>query len=257
MSSKNRLDYPALARPPIVEVVCGIVFAPIPDLDPLVLGVYWDRRTSTFPKRALQPALTDEVGFSLIPFPMRAVLSSADDQFLVQLQHDRFFMNWRAVGIEYPRFSERHGERGLLRRAAEEYESFAEFVAERTGSPPVVLRVEMTKVDMLRRGEHWSDLADLAALVPVTSVFSAVQQSDEREVNLRFVERGAEGVALVHIATLMEGVQPAAIRVEARRVAPVDGDVSATFVTCNAVLNDVFFKLIPDAKNRFGTKEGA
>jgi len=129
-------------------------------------------------------------------------------------------------------------------------------VAGRTGVRPTPVRVELTKIDLLQRGDHWSTLDDLAQLVPVTAVFAELQLSDEREVNLRFVERGADGVALVHIATLMQGPQPTAVRIEARRVAPATDDIATAFANANAVLNDVFFKLIPDAKARFGLQGG-
>jgi hypothetical protein len=47
MSTAQPEQFPVLERPPIVEVVCGVQFDPV-ELDPLVLGVYWDRRQSEF-----------------------------------------------------------------------------------------------------------------------------------------------------------------------------------------------------------------
>lgn len=254
MSSEKNKAFPALARPPLVEVVCGVVFDSFPDLDALVLGIYWNSRKDQYPKHSLQAALADELSIDIGVFPVRAFLVSQDGQFIIQLQHDRFFMNWRASGSEYPRFSERHGKRGLLVRAMEEYELFCAFIESQFGNRPIARRIELTKIDILRRGEHWRDLDALAKLMPVTSVFSTIQQSDNRDVNLRFIERAHGGALLVHVATLMEGNTPASVRVEARCVAKPEPEISAAFYSANTIINDAFFRLIPDAREHFGTK---
>jgi uncharacterized protein (TIGR04255 family) len=256
MAEDKVKSFPELVRPPIAEVVCGIVFESVAELDALLLGVYWDQRAKDFPKRSLQPALMDDVGFAIGAFPMRAFLSTADDQFALQLQHDRFFMNWRATGQAYPRFSERHGPNGLLVRALKEYGRFAAFIQERFGRTLRVLRVELSKIDILQRDLHWSDLDDLARLVPVTGVFREIQRSESRDVNLRFVESGSGGVAIVHVATLMEAERPKALRIEGRCIAPPMEDIQRAFDSANLVLNEAFFKLIPEARTRFGTREG-
>jgi uncharacterized protein (TIGR04255 family) len=256
MADRKDKSFPELGRPPIAEVVCGIVFDSFAELDALLLGVYWDSRVADFPKRSLQPALMDEIGFAIGAFPMRAFLSTQDDQFALQLQHDRFFMNWRSTGAEYPRFSEKHGPNGLLVRALKEYETFVSFLETRFKRTPSVKRVELAKIDLLRRGEHWRDLDDLVKLVPVTGVFRELQRAESREVNLRFVERGDEGVATVHVATMTEGETPIALRIEGRCIVPPVPDLQAAFTGANTVLNDAFFKLIPEATARFGKKEG-
>jgi hypothetical protein len=63
---------PILERPPIVEVVCGLVFDPLP-LDGMLLGVYWDERKDDFPKRSLQPPLVDGLHLVLHPEQVRAI----------------------------------------------------------------------------------------------------------------------------------------------------------------------------------------
>lgn len=255
MSSEKVKVFPALARPPLVEVVCGVVFDSFPELDALVLGVYWNSRKEEYPGHSLQVALADDLSIENGVFPARAVVVSADGQFILQLQHDRFFMNWRATGGEYPRFSENHAPRGLLVRAMEEYERFCVFITDRFGRRPVARRIELTKIDLLRRGEHWRDLDDLATMIPMTSVFSKIQQSDNRDVNLRFVERANSGAVVVHIATMMDGDTPSSVRIEARRLANPEADISAAFHSANTVLNEVFFSLIPAARDYFGEKK--
>lgn len=254
MESEKIEPFPELEQPPIVEVVCGVVFEGVSDLDTLMLGVYWDRRRTEYPKRQIHTALTDGPGFAIGAMPMRAFLVSADDQFILQLQHDRFFMNWRATGQDYPRFSEKHGPDGLLSRMETEFEKFKEFVREKCGRELVALRVELSKIDLLERGRHWADFADLAKLLPVTDVFQQVQRTNERDVNLRFADQGPDGTVVVQIATLVDANKAQALRVDARFVTDPKPSVRDAFHRGNQVLNEVFFKLIPDAKRRFGTK---
>jgi len=57
------MSHPKLAAPPIVEVVCGVFFAPIPELDPVILGKFWHDLRGDYPLHAIQPPVMD--GFML------------------------------------------------------------------------------------------------------------------------------------------------------------------------------------------------
>jgi uncharacterized protein (TIGR04255 family) len=246
------MKFPRLARPPIAEVVCGVMFTPIPELDPLVLGIYWNERKQDFPKRALLPAISDKLSFTVGAIPMRVILTSDDDQFVIQLQHDRFVMNWRAKNSAYPHFS-RTG--GLYERALAEFQRFCGFVVGQTGLTPVPQRVELAKIDLLQRGIAWSDFDDLNSLMAVTGVFSNIRGLECPEVNLRFVEKSDEDITQVHVATLMQDETPTGVRIEARRIASPKIDIPTAFRDANDVLNGIFFRLIPSAAERFGRKE--
>jgi len=114
----------------------------------------------------------------------------------------------------------------------------------------------LSKIDLLEKGRHWNDVGDLSTLLPVTGVFSDVQRTDDRDVNLRFVDRGADGTVVVHIATLADAGSVQALRVDARLVTEPKPSVHEAFHRGNRILNDVFFKLIPKASERFGAKGG-
>jgi uncharacterized protein (TIGR04255 family) len=254
MSKREHEEFPELAQPPIVEVVCGIVFDAVPELDALMLGVYWDERKQEFPRRQLQPALTDEPRFALGTLPMRAFLASGDDQFVLQLQYDRFFMNWRASGEAYPRFSERHGSRGLLVRMQDEWVKFQDFVQRRCARELIPRRIELSKIDLLQKGRHWKDVEELSRVLPVTGVFQGIQRAETRDVNLQFVEKAADGIAIVNVATVGDSEGGEAVRVDARFVTDPVPSIAAAFERGDEVLNQAFFKLIPEAKQRFGIK---
>jgi uncharacterized protein (TIGR04255 family) len=255
-------EQPSFSHPPIVEVVCGFVFDATP-LNVLHWGVYWDARRGDFPKTTLQPAIIEGVGFSLGAPPMRAWLESPDSAIVLQLQHDRFYFNWRAVGESpdrsaYPRFRDRPGRPGLRTRAVEEYRELQKFTAKRFDVPLNVRRIELSKIDVLVRGTDWNDMVDLISVVPITGTFEKIHRSDEREVSLRFVEHIDGQTVVVHLSTV--GAPTTGVRIESRAIAPVENDASLerAFEHANEALNEIFFTLVPSAHHRFqGEVSGA
>jgi hypothetical protein len=251
-------SWPVLDRPPIVEVVCGFVFEPLP-LDGLMLGVYWDQRKADYPSHSLQPAVLDGAVIVLGATMGRAMLESADGAHLLQVQPDRIYVNWRARGGEYPRFSPQPEGAGLLQRALAEYGRFAAFCEARAGARPTLRRVEVLKIDILRRGEVWTDVDDLAELVPITGTFSGPRPTQRRELGLRFVEHHEGEDVIVAIASVLGGTEGemTALRIETRvvRLLPEGSSAEAALRAANATANEVFFRLIQRVE-RFGSPEG-
>ncbi|MCA9618238.1 MAG: hypothetical protein KC731_04435 [Myxococcales bacterium] len=242
--------FPVLRKPPIIEVVCGVHFDAL-ELDGMVLGVYWDRRRDEFPTRHLQPAFSEGPGFVLGSPPLRAVLVGSDKVHVLQLQHDRFFMNWRAIGAAYPRFSNREAGPGLMTKALEEFRLFSDFCEERFGRRPTPTRIELAKIDKLIRGKHWRDLDDLSVVLALAGTFGDPGHHGTREFALRFVEREDPTDLIVAVNSITE--QPGelfnAVRIETRAVTPVaEGDLEAAFRQGNHSVNSAFFKLITDRK---------
>ena len=238
--------FPVLEKPPIVEVVCGVQFDTV-DLDPLVLGVYWDRRRSEFPQRSLQPAVTEGASFVLGNLPLRSVFVAADQVHVLQIQHDRFFMNWRAVGKAYPRFSNRGGGGGLMQHALDEFSKLSAFCEERFGHAILPKRVELSKIDVIEKGKHWRDLEHLRAVMPITGTFAGVQQGGNRQLALRFVETEGDRNLTVSVnsASSDRGGDLTSIRVETRIVTPVSAaGLETAFVEANDAVNRAFFTLI-------------
>lgn len=255
-------SFPVLERPPIVEVVCGFVYESLAPLDGMVLGVYWDERKDEYREHSLQPAFSDEPGFMLGNAPLRAVLVSKDAVRVLQIQHDRFFMNWRAAGEGYPRFSNRGGGGGLLEQALAEFGKLADFCKRRFDRVPVVTRIELAKIDVIeRRSKHWSDLGDLASVMPITGTFASASHSGNREFILRFVEHETPKALVVAINSIADqaGGDIMGVRVEARAVRPLASgeQPEEAFIEANRSLNRAFFRLFSDeGLKRFGVKEG-
>jgi uncharacterized protein (TIGR04255 family) len=93
-------------RPPVVEVVCGVLFGSLPGLRTAHVGVFWDAIRKEFPLVEEAPPLSPVIETSdrspmleaellLIPPLPRTWFSTADGHGLVQLQRDRFVYNWK------------------------------------------------------------------------------------------------------------------------------------------------------------------
>jgi uncharacterized protein (TIGR04255 family) len=259
MPTAKAASFPVLEKPPIVEVVCGVQFDPV-DLDPLVLGVYWDSRREEFPQRSLQPAIVDGSGLILGNLPLRSVFVAADEVHVLQIQHDRFFMNWRAVGKGYPRFSNRGGKGGLMHHAIEEFGKLSAFCERRFGGPLSPIRAELSKIDVIEKGRHWRDLENLRSIIPITGTFGGVQQGGNRQLALRFVEtEGPRNLTVsVNSASADLGGDLTSIRIETRAVVPVlESGLEAAFVEANGSVNHAFFTLIgEDGLTVFGVEVG-
>lgn len=105
---------PDFERPPVSEVALSIQFAPLP-IRAIDLGDLHARWSPDFPKLQEQAPLTPGVLESAgsVPFisfgppPMnRHWWLSADESHLLQVQQDRFILNWRRLSTDsvYPRY---------------------------------------------------------------------------------------------------------------------------------------------------------
>jgi len=254
--------FPHLERAPISEVICGLIFPAVAGLDAFEFGVYWDERRGEFPERRLQPALTEGVTFNFSGVqPLRAWFISPDDgELLQQIQADRFYMNWRKRGKEYPHFSDPDdGSRGLKSITLSEFERFVEFCGRRdtVEGRPNPTKVELAKIDVLGRGTEWNDLQDLAALLPITAAFIDLGTSERINIAVQVQEAFDDGVLTVRInSTNDPGGSVVAVRVETRIGMALGGRaLDAAFTEGNERLNRMFFRLVPEATERFGRKE--
>lgn len=110
---------PEYDKPPVVEVVCGVLFRPLKGILAPHTGVLWERFRSTFSKCAELPLIApsvetfDEAMQATIeltdvpPIPRLWFLSDREDR-LVQFQRDRLLFNWKRVDPtdEYPHFQD-------------------------------------------------------------------------------------------------------------------------------------------------------
>ena len=225
--------------PPVEEVVCGFFFESLP-IDALDLGVYWKSRQADFPQKKLSGALIGDVAELTLDIPLtRAWLVSARGDFIVQIQSDRFYMNWRRREGEYPRFSDRADTVGLKTRALQEFARFTEFCESHVALQPRLLRLELTKIDVFRRGTHYQNAEELGRMLKVAKVFEDIQASSATQLHLRLDENRKDGS--VHVAIAADA---GAARVETRTIFAPGDDLDSCFQAANRRVNDVFFGLL-------------
>lgn len=145
---------PDYDRPPVTEVALGIQFAPLQlrsiDLGPL-REVWRDAYPEVQEAPALAPALeVDQLRPMPIiqfgPVPMsRHLFLSPDQVRLIQVQQDRFILNWRRVqpDTEYPRYPSLRAE--LVDRLGQ----FEEFVQRALAAAIHVTQAEATYINDL------------------------------------------------------------------------------------------------------------
>lgn len=255
--------FPHLERPPISEVICGLVFPAVRGLDAFEFGVYWNERRSEYPGRRIQPAITEGLTFTPDGVqPVRAWLVSPNEgELLQQIQADRFYMNWRRRGNAYPRFSDPKAgpTKGLKSIALAEFARLVEFCERREtiAGKPEPIRIELAKIDTLQRGRDWTSPTDLAALLPITAAFIELSTSEGLSIALQVQEPFEGGVLSVRINSASDvGGVVSSIRLETRiSLTLSETTIDAAFTKGNARLNKMFFRLIPEAQMRFGSKD--
>ncbi len=109
MSSRSE-QLPSFDRPPVVEVVLSVQFEPLVSLHTPQLGLLWKEFEARFPKTEDQPPLPPSieqfgrrsmppVSFSIQEIdgatPPRVWFLNREETELIQVQQDRFIVNWR------------------------------------------------------------------------------------------------------------------------------------------------------------------
>jgi uncharacterized protein (TIGR04255 family) len=167
---------PNFRSPPVVEMVLGVQFTPLPLFRNAHLGVFWKslglawpnvvdapplpRVTETFDSS--HPARAFELRFGLSDAQARIqIRNSAGDQ-LIQFQNGRFHLNWLAgvEGRSYPSFTTVHTE------FDRHFSNLVGFL-EREGMGPVTPDLwEITYVNHILKDGLWTSPTDWPRVVP-------------------------------------------------------------------------------------------
>jgi uncharacterized protein (TIGR04255 family) len=170
---------PEYERPPVSEVVCGVMFAPLKGLLAPHLGLLWERYKPDYaeckeaPPLAMQvegpPAAEPDFEILEIPTLPRAWFVEPNGNRLVQVQRDRFHHNWRKMNAEdeYPRHER------VLAVFNERLETFSSFLTENGLGELHLKQYEMTYVNHVLSGSGWNSVADIGSIFPD---FGAIQE---------------------------------------------------------------------------------
>jgi uncharacterized protein (TIGR04255 family) len=171
----SRTTLPEFENPPVSEVALSVQFSPLENWRSAHAGLYWGRINKNYPHTDTQPPLPSQIekfGAEFWQRPMvrvefanpdigRSWFISDPPTKLIQVQRDRFIINWRKVkGDEtYPRYL--HEMRPRFER---EWREFATFVSDEKIGTVSVQQCEVTYVNELLQGRDWGTFQDSLAL---------------------------------------------------------------------------------------------
>ncbi len=160
---------PDFTAPPIVEVGLAVQFEPLNGLTTAQLGLLWQDYRDRYPRaedHPQQPAsverfgtatlLTAGVQFQIteyLPPPCLWMLDAPGTR-LVQVQRDRFAVNWRGEGSDYPRYE------SVRERFFTELGLFRSFLEANSLPNPEVTQGEITYVNHVLPNAVWSSYGD-------------------------------------------------------------------------------------------------
>jgi uncharacterized protein (TIGR04255 family) len=166
---------PEFEEPPISEVALSVEFAALENWRSPHAGLYWSRIKDTYPSTETQPPLPSQIEKFGVEFwqrpGVRVELISPDiarfwfvaepPTNLIQVQRDRFIINWRKVkGDEiYPRY-----DAAMRPRFEREWRHFASFVSEQKIGTCDVQQCEVAYINELLQGDGWDTFEESLTL---------------------------------------------------------------------------------------------
>jgi uncharacterized protein (TIGR04255 family) len=174
---KPTTKLPEFQYPPVIETVLGVQFEPLPKFNISHLGLYWHRIRERYPDSDIQPPLgsvteafgsdskrAPSFGIEFVQAPdVRCWFIAPQKTELIQVQRDRFIVNWRKVAGDevYPRYS------WFKPRFVDEWSRFKQFLHDEGLGDPVVNQAEVTYVNHFDMGKEWKSFGDLPKVLSV------------------------------------------------------------------------------------------
>lgn len=164
---------PSFENPPVIEVVCGILFKSLDDFSLPYIGQLWEKFKPDYPSCQEAPPLMakieqfgelppTEIEFATdLPIP-RVWFVHEHGNAVIQIQRDRFLYNWRKAkhDDEYPRYET---VKELFRRHLSTFKSFLD---EASLGGIIPRQYEMTYINHIPQGEGWNSDEEAAKVFP-------------------------------------------------------------------------------------------
>lgn len=165
----QRIPLPEYDKPPVHEVVCGILFDRLDKFLNTYLGILWEKYKAEYTQcqevAPLMPVIEtfdrSEPNLDVLPLPRTWFVHAADHK-IIQVQRDRFLHNWRKVqqADPYPRYETIIGDfRNHLSK-------FTEFLNENELGALTPRQYELTYVNHIYQGEGWDTMSDVGHIFP-------------------------------------------------------------------------------------------
>lgn len=163
--SGSATTLPEFKKPPVIEVAVSIQFKELAKISAPHLGMLWaEHYRERYPQAQQQPPLTN-VREAFSPTPARATVEvlpnmpvprcwflSEEGTRLIQVQADRFVLNWRKLdtGESYPRY------KMIKKQFTEEFARFEKWLQTEGLGEIEIDQSELTYVNHVFEGDGWS-----------------------------------------------------------------------------------------------------
>jgi uncharacterized protein (TIGR04255 family) len=203
-------DLPKFAAPPVVEMVLGVQFDPLPKITSAHAGWFWKERLGNEWTQVLQAHVLEDQfekfgderelmtsPFRVAPAPtvLRMQFVTPDEERMIQIQSSRFVCNWRKMVGDYPSFE------ALLPEFEHLLGMFRDFVETAGLGEVKPNQWEIIYVNQVFQGELWQSPRDWSGIA--TSFAPPVSSEDlgyeSFEAKWRFVI--GQNAGRVHIET--------------------------------------------------------
>ncbi len=198
-------DLPIYKNPPVDEVVIGVQFDPIPGFYDVHTGLFWQRVREDYPKVEDQPRLPDlpiesldsPVGLIQVQLPLatphgRIWLASESDEYLIQIQNNRFLHNWRKRQADYPRFAT------LRQLFWNHYGQFKDLMVAEGLSPPRVQQVELSYINWIPN-ISMVELLRLAQATRLSVPGLSAEPQEQTWLARYFLKNDSDAVARIYV----------------------------------------------------------
>jgi uncharacterized protein (TIGR04255 family) len=166
-------ELPDYEKPPVIEVVCGILFKHIPSLLYPHIGLLWNSYREEYSEcrevAPLDPVIErfdelTQLSFEIGPLPPlpRIWLIHKDGTRLLQIQRDRFLHNWKKAKLEdeYPRYSR------VKEMFFDQLAKFQVFLEGNNLGAIEPVQFEMTYINHIPLGDGWDRLGEVGKVFP-------------------------------------------------------------------------------------------
>lgn len=175
MNTSFARPIPEFEDPPVSEVALSVEFSPLQGWRSAHAGLYWGLISKGYPNTDSHPPLPSQIEKfdsefwqrpgvrieAVNPDIARFWFLADPPVKLIQVQRDRFVVNWRKVGGDevYPRYLAE-----MRPRFAREWRQFAEFVTEHKIGTMAVQQCEVMYVNSILQGKYWNSFEDALRL---------------------------------------------------------------------------------------------
>jgi len=171
VTKEDSTGLPDYEKPPVSEVLCGILFEPIGALLLPHFGLLWEKFKDEYSEcqevAPLMPTIErlDELpqkAVQLTEMPLPRVWFVHKDGGIIQVQRDRFLHNWRKKhpDDEYPHY------RKVFKTFQEHFSTFQAFLQDAKLGTVTPLQYEMTYVNLILQDEGWKAIGDIGQVFP-------------------------------------------------------------------------------------------